>query len=89
MGADFEVVHAQAILSVTHSLLLLSMDQDVELSVPSVASCLPACHHVSCHDDNGLNLCNCKTEPIRGEGRRKDEKTKVEIEEKHLLAKER
>ena len=43
-------------LSVDSSLLLLPADQDVELSAPSPAPCLPACRHVSLHDDNGLNL---------------------------------
>jgi hypothetical protein len=32
--------------------LLLPVDQDIELS----ASCFPACYHVSCHDDKGLNF---------------------------------
>jgi hypothetical protein len=31
--------------------LLLPVDEDVELSAPP-ASCLPACCHVSHHDDN-------------------------------------
>ena len=35
--------------------LLFSMNQDVELSAPSPAPCLPGCCHVSHHDDNGLN----------------------------------
>ena len=34
----------------------LSSDQDVELSAPSPTPCLPGCCHVSCHDDNRLNL---------------------------------
>jgi hypothetical protein len=37
-------------------LLLLPVDPDVELSAPSPAPCLSACHHASCHVDNGLNL---------------------------------
>jgi hypothetical protein len=41
---------------VIHCLFLLPADQDVELSAPSPASCLPAYHHASCYDDNGLNL---------------------------------
>ena len=40
----FEVSYAQAMPSVEHSLLLLPVDQDVELLVPS----LPAHCHVSC-----------------------------------------
>lgn len=35
--------------------LLLPVDQDVELSAPSPAPCLPVCHHSPCHD-KGLNL---------------------------------
>ena len=33
------------------------------LSVLSPAPCLLAYCHVSHHDDNGLNLCNCKSDP--------------------------
>jgi hypothetical protein len=32
------------------------LDQDVGLSTPSSALCLPAHCHASCSDDNGLNL---------------------------------
>ena len=39
-----------------NSFLLMPADQDVELSAPSPAPCLPAHCHASCHDDNGLNL---------------------------------
>jgi hypothetical protein len=35
---------------------LLPADLDVKLSAPSPAPCLPAFCHVSCYDDNGLNL---------------------------------
>ena len=52
------VSHVQA-----HSLLLLPMD--VELSVPSLAPCLPACLHVSLHEDKGLNLRNYKQAQIK------------------------
>jgi hypothetical protein len=41
--------------SVAHSQFLLPVTPDVELSATSPAPCLPACCHVSCHD-NGLNL---------------------------------
>ena len=34
--------------------------QDVKLSATNPALHLPACLHVSCHDDNGPNLGNCK-----------------------------
>ena len=36
-------------------LSLLLNDLDVELSATSPAPCLLVCHHVSHHDDNGLN----------------------------------
>lgn len=29
---------------------------DVELPALSAAPCLPACHHATSHDENGLNL---------------------------------
>jgi hypothetical protein len=50
----FEVSDAQAMLNVI-SFISLSADQDVKLSAPSPAPCLPICYHVSSHD-NGLNL---------------------------------
>jgi hypothetical protein len=56
MGADFEVFYAQAMPTVANSPLLLPASQDVELSIPSPAPCLPGCYHASRHDDNGLNL---------------------------------
>jgi hypothetical protein len=34
----------------------LQSDQDVELSAPSPAQCLPGHCHASGHDENGLNL---------------------------------
>ena len=37
-----EVLYAQAKARAAHSLLLLPADQDVELSAPSPAPCLPA-----------------------------------------------
>jgi hypothetical protein len=42
------VSYAQAMHSEVQSLLLLLVDQDIELSVPSLAPCLPARHHASC-----------------------------------------
>jgi hypothetical protein len=50
--------------SVWHSLSLLPVDQYVEVSASSLAPCLPGCCHASCHDDNGLNLWNCKPAPV-------------------------
>ena len=35
---------------------LPSASLDVELSAPSPAPCLPAHHHASRHEDDGLNL---------------------------------
>ena len=55
MGVDSEVSYAQAPPSVERNVLLLSMDQDVEISALP-ASCLPACCHASRHDDIGPNL---------------------------------
>ena len=53
----FEVLYAQAVPKEAQvSLLLLPEDQEAEFSAPSLAPCLLACHHLSCHDDNGLNL---------------------------------
>jgi hypothetical protein len=40
-------VQARAIVT----LFLLSVHLDIELSVTSLASCLPVCHHVSHHDN--------------------------------------
>jgi hypothetical protein len=54
-GVGFEISYVQASPSVAHSLLLPS-DQDVELSAPSPAPYLSACHHVSHHDNNGRNF---------------------------------
>jgi hypothetical protein len=51
VGVGFEVSYAQAMTTVTHSLLLLPADQDVELSAPSLAPCLPVCCHTSHIDD--------------------------------------
>jgi hypothetical protein len=46
----------QATPSVVNSLFLMPSDEDVEFSAPSPALSLPPCHHVSCHNDDGLNL---------------------------------
>ena len=54
--AGFEVSYAQATPSVEHSLLLLLVDQDVDLSDSSPAPCLPSCCHACCQADNGLIL---------------------------------
>jgi hypothetical protein len=52
----FEVVYIQALPSVSHNLLLLPGDEDVEHSAPSPAPCLSPGFHASCYDENGLNL---------------------------------
>jgi hypothetical protein len=54
----FEVSYVPATCNVAHNLLLLHADQNIKLSAPSFALCLPSCHH----DDNGLN---CKLSPIK------------------------
>ena len=63
MGVDFEVLYAQAPPSVQHC--LLATDQDVELSAPAPAPCLPALGHVSHHDNNELSFWNCKPVPSK------------------------
>ena len=47
LEVGFEVSCAQAMLSVAHSLLLLPLDPDVELSAPSPVPCLPVCCYAS------------------------------------------
>jgi hypothetical protein len=42
----------------------LPLDQFIELSAPFPAPCLPSWCPASCHDNNGLNLWNCKPAPI-------------------------
>ena len=55
LGVGFEVSEVQARASVSQS-LPAAAGPDVELSATSPAPCLPACHHASYHDDNGVNL---------------------------------
>ena len=52
----FEVLYAQAMPSVEHSLLLWPVVQDSELSAPPQTPYLSACHHVSHHDNNGIKF---------------------------------
>lgn len=47
----------------SHSLLLLPLGQDVELSASSPAPCISGCCHNSHHEDNGLKLWSCKPAP--------------------------
>lgn len=56
VGTGFGVSYVQATPSVVHSLLLLPVDQDVDLSAPFLVPCLAALCHTSHRDDNGLNL---------------------------------
>ena len=56
MGQALRSSIAQAMPSVTLSLLLLPSDQDVEFSALSIAPCLPGCVYTFYHDDNELNL---------------------------------
>jgi hypothetical protein len=51
-------------LSAEDSPLLLPVDQDIELWAPP-APRLPARCHAFCHDDNGLDLLNCKPGPVK------------------------
>ena len=51
----FVVSYVQATCHVAHNLSLLPSDQDVKLSAPFLAPCLPARCHASCHDNNELN----------------------------------
>jgi hypothetical protein len=47
----------QGLLSAEASVFFwLPLDQDVDLSSPSLAPSLPGRCHASCHDVNGLNL---------------------------------
>jgi hypothetical protein len=55
----FEVSYSQAVPSVAHSLLLLPVDWDVELSAPP-APCLPGCCHVP-----AKKIMDWTSEPIR------------------------
>ena len=43
----------------------LPWEQYLELSAPPLAPCLPGYCHASHLDDNGLNLCTCKPDPIK------------------------
>ena len=47
------------------SLFLLPVDQIIEFSTRAPAPYPHICCHTSHHDDNGLNLKNCKPEPIK------------------------
>ena len=52
---DLDVLIAQGMPNMVHSLFLLPADQGVELLAPPTP-CLPACCHAFCHDNNELNL---------------------------------
>lgn len=56
MGTAFEVSEGQARHSGSMLFFLLSADPDVELSVTSLAPCLPVSHYAFPLDDNGLNV---------------------------------
>ena len=53
LGFGVQMLHPSL---VSLSLFLLSVEPDVEILTPSLVPCLFACHHVSHHGDNGLNL---------------------------------
>lgn len=65
VGGDLEVSYAQAMSNVIHSLFLLPVDQDVELSASSLAPYPPGCCRSFYHGENGLNLWNCMLFPIK------------------------
>lgn len=44
---------------------LLPVDQDIELSAPSLALCLPACHHAFLYDDKVVKMGNYKSVPAK------------------------
>ena len=52
-------------LPVEETVLQIPQYQNVELSDPPPASCLPVCCHAYCPDNNGLNLWNCKPSSIK------------------------
>lgn len=56
MRVGFEVSYTQATLSIDTVHFMLPTDQDAEFSALFPAPGMPACHHVSYLDDNGLNL---------------------------------
>ena len=64
-GWAWRVPSAPALPPEGLSLSWLLSYQDVELLAPSITPCLPECCHASCHDDNGLNLWNCKPVPVK------------------------
>ena len=53
LGLGFEV---QKPMPDTVNFSSSAADQDMELSTPSPAPCLPACCHASHYDDNGLTF---------------------------------
>jgi hypothetical protein len=52
----FMVSSGQALPGVESNNLMLTMDQDVELSPPFPAPRLPGPCHASCHDNNKVNF---------------------------------
>jgi hypothetical protein len=65
MGVGLEVSHAQVMPLVVQILLMLSVDQDVEHSALSLAPSLLSCCHVSHHENDLLNIGNCKPALIK------------------------
>ena len=55
LGQDLRIQKLKPGLA-AHSLFLLPVHPDLELSATSLASCPPECCLASCHDDNGWNL---------------------------------
>jgi hypothetical protein len=53
---SFEISEAHGQLSGSISSFLLPANLDIELSSYSPAPHMLACHHASCHNENGINL---------------------------------
>ena len=64
LRVGFEDIYAQATPSVS-SHFLLPTEQDAELSTPPPAPCLHLHETMSHYDDNGLNLWNYNSPPIK------------------------
>lgn len=56
MRVDFAVSYTQDTLSIDTVHFMLPADHEVEFLALSPAPGMPACHHASYLDDNGLNL---------------------------------
>jgi len=64
-GGLRDLIYGKALLSVAQSPSAACGSRHRKLLAPSPAPCLSAHCHASCHDDNGLNLYNCKPVSIK------------------------